>query len=221
MIPTYNPARMRNLEPLIRSILNCTFVDKLIVSNNNPEVRICERVRVRDPRLTLLDQPTRRGPGYSWVLADGEQGEYFLSIDDDVLLYPEQVARLFEHLVKRPGVPHGLAGVCGSKYVSCQEQEVDNLYVVYAVTRAQVRRYLEYARRIVQAGLASQDDVELWSDDILLSRTGSSRPVIHDTGFLLQALTCYHPQIALHKQQEFEARRQRVADALETVLRAE
>jgi len=93
-------------------------------------------------------------------------------------------------------------------------QRVD-LYLLYAATQVHVTRYLEYAQRMVEAGLASNEDIELWSDDVILSRTGLSRALIHDAGFLLQGITCYHSAIALHKQRQFEPSRWRVQEALD------
>jgi hypothetical protein len=215
LVPTYSPARMRDLDPLIRSILRCAFVEKIIVSNNNPEARIRDYVKVRNQRLALLDQSVRRGPGFTWILASQEDADYFLSLDDDVLLYPEQLALLFRNLRDRPAVPHGLAGTYRSKYVQGREQEVDNLYLLYAATRDHVNRYLENARDIVETGLASDEDIEYWSNDIVLSASGASRPLIHDAGFLLQGRTCYDPAVAIHKQGQFASRRHRVEQALE------
>jgi hypothetical protein len=219
LIPTYSPARMRDLDPLIRSVLRCKFVEKIIVSNNNPEVQVRNYVQVRNPRLVLLDQSVRRGPGFLWTLASEQNAEYFLSIDDDLLLYPGQLAVIFRHLLDHPVVPHGLAGLFRSKYVQRREQEVDNLYLLYAATRDHVNRYLENARDIVNAGLASNEDIELWASDLVLSASGSSRPLIHDAGFLLQGRTCYDPAVALHKQGLFETRRQHVQQALDTLSR--
>jgi hypothetical protein len=59
IIPTYNSARMRHLAGLVRSVSKCTFVEKIILSNNNPALAVHDHVRVRDPRLMLLETPER------------------------------------------------------------------------------------------------------------------------------------------------------------------
>ncbi len=218
LIPAYSPARMRDITPLVRSLLKCTFVEKIIVSNHNPAVSIRDFVRVQDRRLTLLDQTVRRGPGYCWMLAAREDAEYFMRIDDDVLLFPRQAALLFRRLVEQPSVPHGLSGRIGSRYVQCRETDVDGLFSLYAATHTHVDRYLDYADRMVTAGLLTVDDVELWGEDIVLSRTGSGKPRLHDAGFLLQGLTCWHSRVALHKQPGFPQRRLQVENALEATL---
>jgi hypothetical protein len=209
---------MRDITPLVRSLLKCTFVEKIIVSNHNPAVSIRDFVRVQDRRLTLLDQSVRHGPGYCWVLAAREDAEYFMRIDDDVLLFPRQVALLFRWLVEQPSAPHGLSGRIGSRYVQCRETEVDGLFSLYAATRAHVDRYLDHTDRMVRAGLLTVEDVELWSEDIVLSSTGSGKPRIHDVGFLLQGLTCWHSRVALHRQPGFREHRLQVENALEALL---
>jgi hypothetical protein len=205
---------MRNIPALVRSILKCGFVERILVSNNNPSVRIGEQLTIRDRRLVLLDQSVRRGPGYNWVLALREEAEYFMSIDDDVLVFPRQVALLFERLVERPEVPHGFAGQRGSRYLQCRETEVDTLYLIYAATRVHAQRYVEIVTRIVESGVLPVEDLELWGDDMILSSTGSGRPLIHDAGFLLQADSCYDPRIAIHKQADFQAHREQIESAL-------
>lgn len=215
IIPTYSPARVRNLPGLVRSLLRCEFVERVVVSNNNPEMRLGGRLKIQDPRLLLVEQPVRRGPGYSWVLALREASDYFMSVDDDFLIYPRQVKLLFDRLLERPEVPHGLAGLRGAKYVQCRETEVDTLYLVYAVTRAHVERYVEISQRVAESGLVPFETVELWGDDIVLSNTGATKPLIHAAGFLLQADSCFHRRVAIHKQPEFHGHRRRIVMALE------
>lgn len=220
IVPAYNPARMRNLPALVRSLVKCDFVERIIVTNNNPEVRISGQLYIRDRRLVLINQPVRRGPGYSWVLALGEASEYFMSIDDDVLIFPQQVKLLFERLMERPDVPHGLAGQHGAKYLQCRETEVDTLYLIYAATRAHAQRYVEIVTRIGERGILPVEVVELWGDDIILSHTGAGKPLIHDAGFLLQADSCYHRGIAIHKQTDFQTRRKQIEIALAEVAQS-
>ena len=40
LITYYHPARMQHIEPQVRNILKCTFVEQLVISNHNPDVRI-------------------------------------------------------------------------------------------------------------------------------------------------------------------------------------
>ena len=80
---------------MVRHLLTCGFVEKIIVSLNNPLTDLSSRLKMRDSRLVVVRQPHRRGSGVGWYLACAETAEYFMLMDDDVLLYPGQVASLF------------------------------------------------------------------------------------------------------------------------------
>ena len=90
--------RPQNLSVLARAALKNGFVRKVIVSNSNRGVRIADWVKAADPRIVLVDEikPTR--PGYRFVLAAQEAGDYFLSVDDDIFLTPQQWAKFFVEL---------------------------------------------------------------------------------------------------------------------------
>jgi hypothetical protein len=190
--------RIRNMEPLVANLLHTDFVAKVIVSNNNPEYRIGEWIRLRDPRLHLIDQPQRTPAGIRFELARHEPGPYFLSIDDDVLLHPEQVLRLFEHLVADPSVPHGFQG---EEYnpdhprlwdVALRgEREVDNLNCLYAFHKDHVIEMERLAGElgIDLGGLAN-------GEDILVSAGGTGRPRIHDLGEVLICLSSHRAGVA-------------------------
>ncbi len=45
LITYYHPARMQHIEPQVRNILKCTFVDKLVISNHNPMYALRTRSR--------------------------------------------------------------------------------------------------------------------------------------------------------------------------------
>ncbi|MGH9941657.1 MAG: hypothetical protein ACRD9R_04765 [Pyrinomonadaceae bacterium] len=217
IIQSYRPERMRNVAPLVRCLLKCDFIEKIIVSNNNPRLHIHDWVRLRDGRVTLVNQPVRRGCGYRWIIAGAEGADYFIAIDDDCLLYPAQFAALFRRLVERPEVPHGLAGLRRSRYVQRYEGEVDVLYNVFAVTRAHVAAYLTYVEEIVANEYAPHEAIEFWGDDVIMSQTGAARARVHDVGRLSWCRTAFAPGVALHKEAQFELRRNEVSRALEMV----
>jgi len=102
--------RIRNMEPHVASLLRTDCVEKIVLSNNNPEYRIRDWVRIQDERLHLFDQPQRTPPGIRFDLAAREPGPYYLTIDDDVLLAPGQVLGIFRHLIANRSVPHGFQG---------------------------------------------------------------------------------------------------------------
>ena len=218
LIPTYSAKRMRGLASELQPLLKCRFVDQIIVSNHNPAARLRDFLKLEDPRLVILDQPLRHGPGFVYQLAASRPGNYFMSVDDDVLLHSRQFARVFECLRAQPTVPHGIAGCRRGAYVQNQETEVDELYLLYAVTRQHVLRYLELTRLLLATGEVSEEDVELWSDDIVLSACGEGKPRIHKVGFFLQSGTCFSEGIAIHKAVDFQTKRRKVRATLWKLL---
>ncbi|MCY1022985.1 glycosyltransferase family A protein [Pyxidicoccus sp. MSG2] len=194
--------RLHNMQPIVRSLLRADFVDRIIVSNNNPEYRIADWVTLRDERLRLVDQPRRRAPGLRFELARDEGASYFMSIDDDVFLYPEQVKRLFAELLARPQAPHGIQGerfvgdVTVSRTVPMalrqgwqvairdREEQVDVINTVYTFTAAHVEALYQRAHRL---GI---DVAEMSNgEDLLLSASGTERPYIHDVGQVAECLS--------------------------------
>ncbi|MGL5082033.1 MAG: glycosyltransferase family A protein [Microcoleaceae cyanobacterium] len=219
IVPSYHASRARNIQPLIRSVLKCDFVEKIIISNHNPLIRLEDWVEVSDDaRVMLINQPVRRGCGYGWIVASQQSSDYFVVIDDDLLIYPDQLVMLFQRLIEEPESPHGFIGRrSDGEYVMQQETEVAFLYNIYAVTKTHIQRYLEYAAAIVAKGYASQESIEYWSDDIIISQTGVHQPRIHDAGFILQCKTTRTSGVATFVEGQFEGRRLEVYQALQKV----
>ena len=168
---------------IVENALRNNFVSKVLVSNSNRSVRIGEWIEVKDPRLVLVDETEVTQPGHRFVLADRERGEYFLSVDDDIFLTPDQWGTLFERLVLGDAVPHGIRGnlykseTDGSQFdrdVAGEEREVDVLVGAYAFTREHLARMFVLALRIGDPALVRTGN----GQDILLSFAGSGRPRI-------------------------------------------
>jgi glycosyltransferase involved in cell wall biosynthesis len=218
IIPSYNIERVGNITPQVRSILKCDFVEKIIVSNHNPQILLEDWVNIDDGRLKLINQPTRRGCGYGWIVGSNTNSEFIIVIDDDLLIFPEQLTILFKQLVKQPEIPHGLAGSFHSRYFKNREMEVDNLYQIYAVTQTHIRKYLELVDKITRQGYASHESIEFWGDDIIISQTGKNKPKIHDAGYILWSPTAFQLGVATYLEEDFKPRRAEVRNALERVL---
>lgn len=196
--------RVRNMEPIVEALLRAEFVEKIVVSNNNPEVRIADWIRLRDGRLHLIDQPRQAACGIRFELARAEPGRFFLCIDDDVLLSPEQVKRLFLALIARPEAPHGIQG---ENYVGESKQtfppywrvdlkgyegQVDNINTVYGFTRDHLAE-MERLAGVLELGSVA----ELGNgDDVLLSASGTERPYIHDIGPVALCLSSHRIGVA-------------------------
>lgn len=219
IIPSYHSKRARNLQPLVRSLLKSNFVEKIIISNHNPEIKLEDWVKTDDSRVTLINHPVRRGCGYGWIVASQEKSaDYFIVIDDDMLIYPQQLAQLFEQLIHQPEIPHGLIGRCADgEYVMSQDREVEFLYNIYAVTQAHIQKYLEYAQQLIDKGYASSESIEYWADDIIVSQTGIGRPRIHHVGLIRQCKTTKTSGVATFAENQFDGHRLAVYEGLAKV----
>jgi glycosyltransferase involved in cell wall biosynthesis len=206
--------RPQNIEPLVRSALKCAFVARVIVCNNNPEFRMEKWVGVSEPRLLLLDQKENLGPGYRFHVAAREPGEYFCFIDDDVFLYPEQIRKLFGHLLEDPSVPHGVRGqiVFDNQDfldgIYGRECKVDILNGVYFFTKAHLSEYFRLDEKL--NGIPRVDD-------IVLSFSGGSAPRCHDVGEILLCPTESVSGIAIWKETDFRKHRLRALQKLSNV----
>lgn len=207
VVLAYQVERMKNVESLIRSALKCTFVEKVIVSNNNPQLHIRNWVKLTEPRLILLDQSVRRGAGYRWELIRRESADFCLAIDDDILLFPKQIARLTGHLIAQPTVPHGLAGETDSGYIQQQETAVNFLCQVYAVSRQLVQAYFDRVQAIRFLDPTAAEKVEFFGDDLVISSAGADLPLIHNIGVVLRCTTASQNGVAISTLPGFNAER--------------
>ncbi|MDZ7319276.1 MAG: glycosyltransferase family 2 protein [candidate division KSB1 bacterium] len=208
LITYYNPSRMRHINHQLRNLFKCDFVEKVIVSNHNPNIAIDSLVKVRDQRLVIVNQEIRRGCGYRWLVAQAFASEYLVVIDDDILLFPWQLKTLFAELVADPQVPHGFAGMVRHdddflEYREKENRSVDYLCEVYAITREHLKRYMELRNYILKnESLARM--IEFSVDFVVISQTGNYNPKIHDAGRLFRCPTYNESGIAVHKEREFD-----------------
>lgn len=208
LITYYHPARMDHIEPQVRNILKCRFVDKLIISNHNPDVRIEDKIKIKDGRLHFINQTTRRGCGYRWLVAQELNSEYLIVVDDDIWFFPSQLAKLFSHLVADPLIPHGITGMLfvenkDLEYHEKKDMTVDFLCETYAVTGDHINQYLEL-RRLVAQNDELADMIDSAADFMIISRTGVGKPKIHNVGRLFKADTFKQADVAVHKNERFD-----------------
>lgn len=212
--------RVKNIEPITRSFLKCNFIEKVVISNHNPEIKIEEWVKLKDERVILINQPKKRRCGYRWVIAQDEPADYFIAVDDDAFIYPEQIRKLFLFLIEEPKIPHGVKGsTCFDEeqnfvnlYFQQQNREVHVLHQIYFVTREHVKNYFKYLEQIkrnnpVVGEYVNPLEVDSVGDDIVISHTGSSQAKIHDVGFILTCLTQYSEGIAIKSEKDFGKKR--------------
>ena len=208
LITYYNPARMKHINHQLRNLLKCDFVERVIISNHNPDIKIDSLVKVRDQRLVIINQESRQGCGFRWLVAKEFSPQYLIVVDDDILLFPWQLKTLFVSLVADPQVPHGFAGMVHHEndfleYCEKEDMEVDYLCEVYAITGEHLRRYLELRAQVLRNESLAQM-VEFSADFVVVSQTGNQRPRIHKVGRLFRCPTYNEAGVAVHKEHEFD-----------------
>lgn len=208
LVTYFHPIRMKYIDAQIRNILKCTFVEKIVISNHNSDVKIEEKAKIRDKRVIYINQQTKRACGYRWRIAKELQAEYLVALDDDILMFPFQLKTLVEHLIQEPEIPHGLTGMIhlqDNQFQFREREDIDVHYLceVYAVTQQHIKQYFE-----IEAALAKQDKtlpetVEKLGDFIVISQAGIHNPKIHKAQRLFRSETFKTVGIANHKEQQF------------------
>lgn len=201
--------RPQNIDPIIRSLLHCPSIRRIIVSNNNPEIRLEQWLSIRDSRIEIMHQAVRCQTTFRFMIATREQSEFFLCIDDDIFLLPSQIESLWSELRKDPEVPHGIFGqVYDAKTRSMRyaihsvTRRVDGLNRVYAFTQKHLNEFHRLA-----AALGLREGHSFWNrslwDDLALSFTGSAKPMIHDLGRFLNCPTNADVSTAAMREPDF------------------
>lgn len=205
--------RPGNVALIVQSLLKTPSISSVVVSNHNPDVPGATLFPSSHPRVYIVNHPGR-DPYYRYVIASRLPGEFFLGVDDDVFLRPSQLETVCRELLKRPEVPHGVCGQLRRKrggFLSGlirYEGEVDVINRIFAFTKT-------HALAVVSRHDQHWPDHSMcfW-DDIILSRTGSGKPVCHDVGDILFCPTSRNRKIALCKQTHFHAIRESAFAAL-------
>jgi len=214
----FSPVRMKHINHQLRNIFKCDFVGQVIISNHNPDVDIASMIKVRDARIKIVNQPVRRGCGHRWLVANEFSPEYLIVVDDDVLIFPWQLRQLFAALVAEPEIPHGFAGMVQHEdgfleYRQEEERSLDYICEVYALTGAHLKRFMELRHEIVKDETLGRM-VESAADFMIVSRSGSRAPKIHDAGRLFRCPTYNATGVAVHKDDDFSNSMMGVARAL-------
>ena len=210
LITYFNPARLRHVNHQIRNLLKCEFVERVIISCHNPDVKIEDHVTVSDQRLTLVSQSVRKACGYRWSVAREFSPEYLVVIDDDIVLFPRQLKVLFEQLLSEPKIPHGLSGMVHMKNGDLQFRQRENIDVhylceIYAVTKEHVDQYFELVKIFEQQDSKLPAAIEYLGDFIVISQTGTQNPKIHKAGRIFRDETFNTPGVAMHKEEQFSS----------------
>ena len=144
-----------------------------------------------------------------------------LVLDDDLLLFPWQIKKLFAALLAEPETPHGFAGMVQSAsgslaYFQRTDRRVDYLCEGYAITGKMLKHYIAL-KDTIQSQPALSERIEATADFVIISRTGRSNPRIHYTRFLLRCPTFNQAGVAVHREHAFIGDVRAVAQALDDV----
>ncbi|WP_431686419.1 hypothetical protein [Hahella sp. NBU794] len=212
--------RPENIQRIFGQLAKSKYIDKIIVSNNNPDVDLCVYIE-QHPKLRLIQQVVHYPPWIRFEFAAHEPANYFFSVDDDIFLSVEQIDLLLERLFDRPVVPHGVWGQRivntpkGLKLVDGvqgQSRSVDVLNRVYACTKEHVLNSFKLLKIL---GLDHARKIGPF-EDVLLSFGSAERPFCHDLGVLEECDSSSSLEKALHMKPGFIGLRQQLAlDILE------
>jgi hypothetical protein len=211
--------RPKNLPWIAKSLLKNKFISRVIVSNNNPQMRMEDWFDFNDERLELMNQKVRRLPGYRFEIARHLQEEYIICIDDDLYLRPDQILKLYTELLHNPGVPHGVWGqrffkdgdeLTWKDGIRNLDSEIDVMNRAYFLTRTHIENFVKIINLL---GFKRIEDLQ-FVDDIVLSFSGSGRPQCHDVGPLLDCPSKDADDIAVWRENEFFSDRIRFYERL-------
>ncbi len=199
-----------NIKPMVKMMLRFDCVERVIVSNNNELSAFS--FQFSDDRVQIINQK-KHYPASKFAMIALEEtrkgATHFLCIDDDLLLFPDQIARLIRALIHDPSVPHGLVGqrvIENGEWMHhlTGNVPIDILNRVYAFTAEHIHRYAELLHGL---GYDSDEAMAMlpFGSDIVLSRSGAAKPRIHDVGRLLDCPTNAKPGIARFKEKDFDA----------------
>lgn len=206
--------RPQNIERLVLPFVASTAVDKIVISNNNPDVDLLAWLgRVNGlPKVGIVQQAQRSLPGKRFEIALAEPFDAFICADDDLFLSTAQIDALLDALRSEPNRVHGVFGEIQS-FVNGNMQlgggihgiecELDILNRCYAFTRDHLLQMSALAREF---GYKSLGDT-LFVDDLLLSHCGDGPPICHDLGSLESCETSETPGIATFRERGFDEAR--------------
>lgn len=220
-----NHKRPENVGQIAQYVLRAGFVGKLIISNNSQEYPIEKYIKVKDPRIVLLNQTEPSGVGISFELAREYPAHYYLRVDDDIFLNPAQLQWIYWNLRQSADRPHGIFGA-GFSPGKNPEQEwpfihrrnafatVEILNGLFAFTREHLE---EYFRLCALLGITDQKSL-MNGEDIVLSFSGNKKPLIHNIGPIWECASEARAGVALHQSRpRFYEERWRIFSELEKI----
>lgn len=210
--------RPHNINTILATLIKCKFVRKIVLSNHNPDVAIEDYIDCQDDRIQVLNSNDRKYCGYRFKIANSLPAEYFIILDDDVFMFPEQVRTLFSHLVNDPAAPHGFHGILyvrsknnkgngRCRHIARREAVVDVLHQGYAVTHSHIEQMIRIAKSISESQPDGIGDPLRYADDILISLSGRDKARIHKFAPILMCPTALQAKVSVCRQPGFDQKR--------------
>ena len=200
--------RPANIDLQIRAALHAPSIGEVVVSCNNPEVRVEDWTGVTSPRLRVLHESgrnqTRR---YAVALESG--GDRFVLPDDDVLFLPAALDEFCRALPDDADCPLGLAGQrygasgAWESAIYGSGEEVDVLNRAYVCTRAHAEGVFRNAELL---GWSEQDTFSNPADDVLVSFAGTRCPTLVEVAHV-NCISHADREISTYRQADFHPAR--------------
>ncbi len=216
--------RYRNISAIVDAVLASNIASEIIVSNNNKDIRIKSWVKSKDPIVKCLDQTEDYGPIIRYFLASQTSSDYFMSIDDDLFLFPHQIYELARGLLTEPQVIHGVWGqdivripsleplteeqAIAKGWIYQIEQRdcrVDIMNRAYAFCRSHAKKTISIYDDLVRQHPEQKQKYSHLSDDIFMSLSGEGKPICHNLGALLNCPSSNLPTKAISGSEIFHS----------------
>ncbi|MFV0571731.1 MAG: hypothetical protein ACK5M1_04760 [Xanthomarina gelatinilytica] len=180
--------RPKNISRICKTLIKSDILDKLIVSNNNPDINILDFIKFKHPKLEITNQSTHKNSSYRFVIAKPLMNKYdgYVFIDDDIFLTTKQIIQLKTELEKAPNAIHGFFGM---------NIEIDKGNILFEEGKINANKHVDVINRVYffnltslkrYYSLLSKIDVDVnqvgFCDDIILSMASKEKPFCHDIG---------------------------------------
>lgn len=203
-----NFKRPQNIAPIVHALLASPSIGRVIVSNNNPACNLRRWFHSPSDRVTIIEHSVRQSCAMRYLHLRQFPSPFYFVIDDDLLLLPSQIEQVLAELQNSPSVPHGIYGQRWANnhfHGGHQEQDgpLDVISRVYAFTHDHLAEW----HRLFS--LLPTDNMHLgYSDDLVLSRSGSTFPHMHAVGSFVDCPSQGVRDIAMWRQDGFHVGRE-------------
>ncbi len=204
--------RPQNIALIVRSLLACPSVGRIVVSNNNPGCHLERWFRPENNRITVLHHAEPQSCSMRYVHLRTFSSPFYFIVDDDVFLLPSQIEQLIDELRADPSVPHGLYGQQWKDtfFQGGFEQfegTIDIMSRIYSFSSEHLAQVFRTA-----AAVGHPEGADHWKrsrfDDMFLSFSGNGKPRIHNVGPFVDCPTQGRRGTATWREDDFHRERE-------------